>query len=179
MSVKTCIPLMVVLAIVACQRQSESDTSGAAASEDGVRVYFSPQTDCRMLVIQHIRQAEKQVSVQAYSFSSERIAKALVEAHRRGVKVMVIIDSEKADKKSETHFLSKRGISTFSDAAHVKAHNKVVLIDGKTIITGSFNFTDADDEATADNLLVIEGKTKLMDAYQRNFDVHLAHSVKQ
>jgi phosphatidylserine/phosphatidylglycerophosphate/cardiolipin synthase-like enzyme len=51
-----------------------------------------------------------------------------------------------------------------------------MLIDGKTIVTGSFNFTRAADEQNAENLLVIEAKPKLFAAYKKNFETHLKHS---
>ena len=37
-------------------------------------------------------------------------------------------------------------------------HNKIMLIDGDTIITGSFNFTKAAEESNAENLLVLRDK---------------------
>ena len=66
---------------------AEMHGSTAAGTEAGISVYFSPQTNCRRLIMNHIRLAQKSISVQAYSFSSETIAKSLVEAHKRGVKV--------------------------------------------------------------------------------------------
>jgi phosphatidylserine/phosphatidylglycerophosphate/cardiolipin synthase-like enzyme len=114
--------------------------------------------------------------VQAYSFESERIAKALVEAHKRGIEVKVIIDDNKADKKSEADYLERKGISTYLDSKHEKAHNKIILIDGHTVITGSFNFSD--EEKKTDNLVVIQGKPKIIEAYESNFQSHLGHSKK-
>jgi phosphatidylserine/phosphatidylglycerophosphate/cardiolipin synthase-like enzyme len=150
-----------------------------AGAEDGIAVFFSPEADCRKLVIDQIRSASKEVLVQAYSFTSEKIAKALVDAHKRGVRVVVIIDADKADKKSETHFLAKRNIDLFVDSNHEKAHSKIILIDGRVILTGSFNFNDEEkDEDRADNLLLIQDKPRLMAAYRRNFEQHLAHSRK-
>jgi phosphatidylserine/phosphatidylglycerophosphate/cardiolipin synthase-like enzyme len=149
----------------------------AAASEDGISVYFSPQTDCRRLIINHIRMAEKTIDVQAYSFTSEPIARALVEAHRRGVKVTVILDADKFEK-SEGSYLAKRGVATYVDTGHEKAHNKIVLIDNSTVITGSFNFAEEKSEEIADNLVVITGKASLARAYQQNFARHLEHSKR-
>jgi len=172
-----CIFAMALLS--GCDRAASSDgTAPPAASEDGVSVYFSPGTDCGQLIIDKIRMAQKHVYVQAYSFTSERIAKALNEVHKRGVEVKVILDDDKADKKSELDFLSRKGIDTYLDSKHEKAHSKVILIDGQTIITGSFNFSDKDEEKKADNVLVIDGKQKLMDAYEANFRAHLGHSKK-
>jgi phosphatidylserine/phosphatidylglycerophosphate/cardiolipin synthase-like enzyme len=67
------------------------------------------------------------------------------------------------------------GISVKIDAQHAIAHNKVMIIDGKTVITGSFNFTKAAEENNAENLLVIRDK-KLADQYTKNWQEHDKHS---
>jgi len=171
--------ILLLVALTGCDRSSSADgTAAPAASQDGVSVYFSPGTDCSQLIIDKVRMAQKHVYVQAYSFTSERIAKALNEVHKRGVDVKVILDDDKADKKSELEFLSRKGIDTYLDSKHEKAHSKVILIDGQSIITGSFNFSDRHDESTADNLVLIEGKQKITDAYEANFRTHLGHSKK-
>src|SRR5437764_12977541 len=163
-----------------CDRSSSATDGSAppAASQDGISVYFSPGTDCSQLIIDKIRMAQKHVYVQAYSFTSDRIAKALNEVHKRGVEVKVILDDDKADKKSELDFHSRKRIDTYLDSKHEKAHSKVILIDGQTIITGSFNFSDRKDESTADNVVVIDDKAKLIEAYENNFRAHLLHSKK-
>jgi phosphatidylserine/phosphatidylglycerophosphate/cardiolipin synthase-like enzyme len=171
--------ISVLLLVAGCNKEEQVGKYKSAGAEDGVAVFFSPQTDCRKLIINQIREAQKTIHLQAYSFSSERIARALVDAKKMGVKVTVIIDGTKADGKSETGFLAKKGIDTHVDAEHEKAHNKVILIDGKTIITGSFNFSDGDEDSTADNMLIIRDKPKLMEAYEENFQGHLRHSKKQ
>ena len=46
------------------------------------------------------------------------------------------------------------------DANNVTSHNKVMSIDGETIITGSFNFTKAAQEKNAENVRRISGGEK-------------------
>jgi phosphatidylserine/phosphatidylglycerophosphate/cardiolipin synthase-like enzyme len=87
------------------------------------------------------------VLVQAYSFTSAPIAKALVEAHRRGVKVEVVLDkSQRTEKYSSATFVYNNGIPCYIDAQLAIAHDKVMVIDGQTVITGSFNFTKAAED---------------------------------
>jgi len=106
--------------------------------------------------------------VQAYSFTSAPIAKALLNAHKRGVKVEVILDkSQRKEKYSSADFLAHSGINTLIDSAHTIAHNKIMIIDGETVITGSFNFTKAAEEKNAENLLVIRDKA-LAEKYIKN-----------
>ena len=88
----------------------------------------------------------------------------------------VLDKSQETEKYSSATFVANAGIPVFIDDKHRIAHNKIILIDEATIITGSFNFTKAAEENNAENLLVIEGKPKLMAAYQKNFREHKEHS---
>ncbi len=114
--------------------------------------------------------------MQAYSFTSLPIAKALLAAHKRGVKVQVILDkSQRTEKYSEADFLVNMGIPVQIDAKHAIAHNKIMVIDDQTVITGSFNFTKAAEENNAENLLVIRSP-ELAAKYAANWKVHADHS---
>jgi phosphatidylserine/phosphatidylglycerophosphate/cardiolipin synthase-like enzyme len=113
---------------------------------------------------------------QAYSFTSAPIAKALVDAHRRGVKVQIILDkSQCIEKYSSADFLAHAGIPTCIDPKHAIAHNKIMVIDGYEVLTGSFNFTKAAEEHNAENLLVIQN-APLAAKYAKNWQEHLEHS---
>ncbi len=139
-------------------------------------VCFSPKGGCTELVVNTIGQAKSEILVQAYSFTSEPIAQALVEAHRRGVDIEVILDkSQRTEDDARAKSLLDAGIPVRIDAAHAIAHNKVMVIDGETVITGSFNFAKAAEERNAENLLVIRDKV-LADRYNANWHQHQAHS---
>jgi phosphatidylserine/phosphatidylglycerophosphate/cardiolipin synthase-like enzyme len=140
------------------------------------QVYFSPHGGCTEAVIRELNKAKSTILVQAYSFTSSPIAKALLDAHKRGVKVEVILDkSQRTEKYSSATFLFNAGIPTKIDAKHTIAHNKVMVIDGEMVITGSFNFTKAAEEKNAENLLVIRDK-KLAERYTKNWQEHDKHS---
>ena len=164
---------------VACG-QATGGGGGAGASQAkalaGWEVYFSPHGGCTEAVVKALEKAKATVLVQAYSFTSAPIAKALVEAAKRGVKVDVILDkSQRTEKYSEADFMVHAGIPTLIDAKHAIAHNKVMVIDGATVITGSFNFTKAAEESNAENLLILQDAT-LADKYAANWKAHAEHS---
>jgi phosphatidylserine/phosphatidylglycerophosphate/cardiolipin synthase-like enzyme len=139
-------------------------------------VYFSPHGGCTDAVIRELNKAKSTILVQAYSFTSAPIAKALLSAHKRGVKVEVILDkSQRTQKYSSATFLFNAGIPVKIDAQHAIAHNKVMVIDGETVITGSFNFTKAAEENNAENLLVIHDR-KLAERFTKNWQEHEKHS---
>jgi len=166
---------LALVAVCLIVRQAETQTPSGAST---IGVYFSPLGGCTDAVVRELQGAKESVLVQAYSFTSVPIAKALLEAHERGVKVQVILDrSQRTEKYSSATFLKNSGIPTFIDAAHAIAHNKVMVIDGQIILTGSFNFTKAAEESNADNLLVIRD-AELAGTYTTNWDAHLRHSQR-
>ena len=141
-----------------------------------LNVHFSPNGGCTEAIIKELDKAKNSVLVQAYSFTSAPIAKALLNAHKRGVKVEVILDkAQRSRKDSSAEFLANSGILIRIDAAHAKAHDKVMIIDGEILITGSFNFSRAADEKNAENLLIIRDKA-LGEKYIENWHQHARHS---
>lgn len=142
------------------------------------QVYFSPKGGCTEAIVEALRKAKTEVLVQAYSFTSKEIAKALVDAHKRGVHVEVVLDKSNRNKQgkySAADFTAHAGIPTFIDGAHAIAHSKVMVIDRETLITGSFNFTKAAEEHNAENLLIIRSK-ELAREYIENWEHHRKHS---
>jgi len=141
------------------------------------QVYLSPRGGCTKAIVEAINKARTDVLVQAYSFTSREIAKALVDAHRRGVHVAIILDkSNRSPKYSAADFADHMGIPTFIDDKHAIAHNKVMIIDKKIVATGSFNFTKAAENNNAENLIIIQSK-KLAEIYLANWYQHQRHST--
>jgi hypothetical protein len=149
----------------------------ADPSSSTIYPYFSPNGGCTQAIVDALGASKSSVLVQAYSFTSAPIAKALVEAHKRHVDVQVILDkSQRTERYSGATFLSNEGIPVFIDSAHKIAHNKIMIVDGKTVITGSFNFTKSAEEGNAENLLVISNAPELAQKYTANWKEHLEHS---
>jgi phosphatidylserine/phosphatidylglycerophosphate/cardiolipin synthase-like enzyme len=142
-----------------------------------VTVYFSPKGGCTEAVLQELKIARREVLVLAYSFSSKPIAEALVAAKTRGVRVDIILDkSNEQETYSDLKLFQEQGLEPLIDAQHAIAHNKVIVIDQKTLITGSFNFTNQAEHENGENLLVIKGHRELVGHYRQNFSNHRAHS---
>lgn len=140
------------------------------------RVYFSPHGGCTEAVVAALKAARSTIHVQAYSFTSVPIAQALIDAHRRGVKVHVVLDkSQRGEKYTSATMLKNAGVDCAIDAKHSIAHNKVMVIDGTTVITGSFNFSMAAEKSNAENLLVIPD-AELAKKYMSNWEMHRQHS---
>ena len=139
---------------------------------------FTPPEDCTGLIRREVGRARESVLVQAYAFTSPPIAQALVEAHRRGVRVQVILDrSALGDRSSVGSLLSRAGVPVLVDDPNGIAHNKVMVIDGATVLTGSFNFTRSAEERNAENLLVLRDPG-IAAAYAENWERRAAEAVR-
>ena len=123
---------------------------------------FTPHQRCTGIIVAAIDHARREIWVLAYGFTSEPIVTALVAAHRRGVKVAAILDKSngrRSKRYSGARTISAAGVPVWIDHHSGIAHNKVIVIDGRLVITGSFNFTTAADRRNAENVLVIESTT--------------------
>ena len=150
-----------------------------ATTTPRLQVFFSPAGGCTEAIVEALGKARTSIDVQAYSFTSAPIAEAVAKAFARGVKVRVVLDkSQRSERYTSATYLANHNVPTWIDTKHAIAHNKIILVDGKTIFTGSFNFTKAAEQKNAENLLIIEGDSKLYAEYLSNFQEHLSHSEK-
>lgn len=153
------------------------------SAQGQVQVAFTPGDDAGALIVGAIHQARRQILVQTFSFTHEKIAEALVAAKRRGIDVQVLADPEQAEKvkTSRIEQLVHGGVAVYMDGQHTSAHNKVMVIDAglatAAVITGSFNFTHAAQYRNAENVLLLRGNPLLADAYAANWRRHRTHSL--
>ena len=151
-------------------------TADALARAEVLGLYFTPPADVAAAVIDVINQSQSEVLVQAYGFTHNGIAQALLKAQERGVRVRVLLD-----QKSETtnryvvELFSTNNIRMRFDGSHAIAHNKVMIVDDNIVITGSFNFTNSAQTRNAENLLVLRS-ADLAQNYKANWLEHWKHS---
>lgn len=143
------------------------------------RVCFVPDgPSCERLLIDAIGATRRELLIQAYSFTSAPIAEAVVQAHRRGVVVKVILDKSQATERyTAATFLARAGVPVVIDGRPAIAHNKVMILDGEAVFTGSFNFTRSAQDRNTENGILIRGDSALTGAYSRNWRTRLGESV--
>lgn len=121
----------------------------------GITAAFSPG-NAQSLVVQTINGAKTSIHVAAYSFTSKPIALALIEAHRRGVDVEIVVDSRaNAHKYTAAKITARQGIPTRINDHYAIMHDKFMVVDSDTVETGSFNYTKSAAERNAENVIVI------------------------
>ncbi len=156
-----------------------SRTSGPPPPVDAVQVLyvgFTPPQGVAQNIVKAIDQAQSEVLVQAYGFTHNAIAQAVVRAHRRGLTVHVMLDQKsESTNRYVIGLFQEAGVSMRMDGAHAIAHNKVIVIDAQVLVTGSFNFTNSAETRNAENVLILRGDA-LAQAYRDNWRQHWAHA---
>jgi phosphatidylserine/phosphatidylglycerophosphate/cardiolipin synthase-like enzyme len=152
-----------------------SPAPSTTTTPSAVSVCLTPGGNCTDTIANALTDAKRTVLVQAYSLTSAPLAKALLDAHKRGPQVQVILDkSQHAEKYSCADFLANQGVPTMIDANHAIAHDKAIVIDGETVLTGSFNFTKAAQQKNAGNLVMLRDPA-LAAQYVKNWAIHQQH----
>ena len=168
---------MITGLLLGCSHNGESIE--ANNSDTRIQVCFTPGQDCTAMLVDEINAAQKSIQVQAYSFTSYKIAKALVQAQNRGVDIAIILDKTQFDGQhfSVAPYLFQHHITLLEDDTVNIAHNKVMIFDGNTLETGSFNFTKAAQTQNAENMLIIHNPA-VAQAYFKNWQDRKKQSVE-
>ncbi len=148
-------------------------------SVEVLAVAFTPPAGGGQVIVKAIDESRQEVLVQAYGFTHNAIAQALLRAQQRGVKVQVLLDQ----KSSQTNryvidLLKEAALPLKFDGAHAIAHNKVMVIDNMVVVTGSYNFTNSADTRNAENILVLRGQA-LAAHYRNNWLKHWSHGTER
>lgn len=156
---------------------TNSAYAASASISTQTEVWFSPQGGARDAILESIAGAKKEIHVGAYKLDDKIIAQALVDAKDRGVEVSIILDKKKSKyKTSLKKWLVKQNVPVFTDPKHFLYHNKVIIIDGTTVLTGSFNFKADAEESNAENLLRLNSP-ELAKQYLTDWEKHRRHSA--
>ena len=154
--------------------------AGTGPWEISWAVYFSPDGGAAHAILDGIRSAQQTILVHAYLLYSTRLAGAFVRAHQRGVQVHIILDANAQRQYPPVKavaLLVGAGIAVSLDDHHEWAHDKVMILDGEVVITGSYNWTLAAENKNGENLLVIRDP-RLATVYAENWQHHAHHSFR-
>ncbi len=165
---RACLPLL-LMAFLLGYGLSLYYEGGRGYQVGSVTPYFCPEDHCSSVVISWISRANNSIDLAIYSFTHDDIGEALIGAFKRGVKVRVIMEERNVDKYSEYEKLVKAGVPVKLDDNSALMHNKFMVIDGKVVLTGSFNYTNSADKRNDENLVVIVSP-QVASSYESEFN---------
>ena len=132
--------------------QSSSTTNHAPPDAEAC---FSPGDDCPKRIARLFITARKTADVCVFTITDDRIADAILDAHRRGVRVRIVTDDDKsADLGSDIGRLASAGIPVRIDRSQYHMHHKFALFDGRQLLTGSYNWTRGAAEWNEENFVI-------------------------
>jgi phosphatidylserine/phosphatidylglycerophosphate/cardiolipin synthase-like enzyme len=146
--------------------------AGAAAGAESTtaRAYFSPGDDCPTVIAGLLGRARRTIDVCVFTITDDRVSSALLNAHRRGVRIRVMTDNEKtSDTGSDIDRLAEAGIQVREDRSAYHMHHKFAILDGTRLLTGSYNWTRGAAEHNAENFIVTSDRS-LVTLFSREFE---------
>ncbi|MDA8218511.1 MAG: phospholipase D-like domain-containing protein [Dehalococcoidales bacterium] len=156
--------------------RKEQGTDRPVISIAGTEVenYFSPQDEVALHVVEVVKQAKESVFFMAYSFTHDDIGQAIVAQAQAGRKVAGVFETTGSNTTfSEYGRMKEAGLAVYQDGNPYSMHHKVIILDEKTVIFGSFNFSASADDANDENLLIVHDP-RLAQAFKAEFDRVLA-----
>ncbi|MEM4306566.1 MAG: phospholipase D-like domain-containing protein [Candidatus Caldarchaeum sp.] len=146
--------------------QSVTGVQSIRSVED---VCFSRVSQCDAVIAGLIKTAKTRILVAVYSFTSDVLADALVEAAGRGVEVKVVVEAEQAGVRgSEYERLRKAGVDIKLDGNQYLMHHKFMVVDSLFVVTGSYNWSRAAEDFNDENIVVLEG-VKVAEMFEQEF----------
>ncbi len=149
--------------------------AATASAAPVITAGFSPEGSAHKLVLRSINQAQRSVDMMAYEFQAPDVVDALNHAAGRGVRVDVVIDARCNRRNIKAlnaiQSATDHGVHIRIDSHYHIQHDKVMIIDGNTLETGSFNYTTLAENANSENLLVIKNAPDLIRKYEAHFAI--------
>ncbi|SAL07122.1 endonuclease Nuc [Caballeronia calidae] len=154
--------------------------SAAPSQAATLQVGFSPEGTARTLVLSVIESAKREIRMLGYSFTSADIIRALIAAKRRGVDVQIVLDQSANTGRASVAAMNRivnAGIALRIDNYYEIAHDKVIVADGQTVETGSFNYTSSAEHANSENALVIWNYPQIATPYLKHWQTRWEKST--
>ncbi|HLD95131.1 MAG TPA: phospholipase D-like domain-containing protein [Alphaproteobacteria bacterium] len=134
-------------------------------------ICFTPNKKCQALLLKTIKDTKKSLKVQAYSLKDEEVIQALITLKKEGKDVQVLLDKEHLHGKSKKTIndFKKASIEVKIEKTHGLSHNKVMIVDERLVVTGSYNFSVGAYKRNSENILLIND-SQIAKSYLENFE---------
>lgn len=140
------------------------------ASEPSSAACFSPGEACLGMIVNHIINARRSIDICVFTITDDRISNTILAAHKRGVKIRIITDNEKAyDAGSDVPRFREAGIPLIVDESPYHMHHKFAIFDGQRLLSGSYNWTRGAAADNEENVIDTDDRN-LITMFQHEFD---------
>lgn len=144
--------------------------SARDASTVSAEAFFSPSDDCPRRIRGLLAGAKHSVDICVFAITDDRLSSAILDAHRRGVRVRMITDDDKAtDRGADAERLAEAGVDLRMDRSSYHMHHKFALFDGSLLLTGSYNWTRSAAQSNEENF-IITGDSRFVGPFSELFE---------
>ncbi|MEW6314153.1 MAG: phospholipase D family protein [Pseudomonadota bacterium] len=173
-SARAALPSDAAIDVAVTRAAAAADTklrgSPAGRVEASIIVGFSRGApSAKEVVLAAIADARKSIHLAAYQFTHPDIVRALIAAKKRGVQVAVVLDRTQANGDSQAAMVAS-GIACRIDGRFRIMHHKFIVVDGRHVETGSFNYSVNADKVNAENALYLKNVPELAAQYKAQWD---------
>lgn len=137
-------------------------------SSEVIGIYFSPHAGCENAVLEWVQKANQSLHILIYSFTLDSIGDALIARHKQNIDVKVVFEKDQISQYSDYQRLRDVGVQVRSDTNSGYMHNKLMVVDGNYVLTGSFNWSSNAENVNDENLVVLRG-SQTASAYESEF----------
>lgn len=129
-------------------------------------------------MVNFINSAQSTIDGALFELNLESVTNALIDAHKRGVQVRLVVDDEHAaeDEESTVDQLEEAGIPIVDDNRTSLMHHKFLIVDSSQVWMGSMNFTHNGVYNNNNNALIIRS-SRLAQNYQAEFNEMFTEKV--
>jgi phosphatidylserine/phosphatidylglycerophosphate/cardiolipin synthase-like enzyme len=122
-----------------------------------VENYFSPDDHAADQIVKEINAAKQSIYFLAFSFTADPLAEAIIARAQSGLAVAGVMEETQAESNigGDYKLFVSSGINVRLDGNPRNMHNKVIIIDKQTVITGSYNFSNSAETRNDENIVII------------------------
>ena len=160
---------------------ASNDQTVAVPAAGRLEVGFSPNAGAEKLVLKVIRSAQREIRILAYTFTSAPVTAALLDARHRGVEVALVvehkaslIDDRSGKARRALAALANAGCRIRTSSVYPIHHDKAIIVDARTVETGSFNYSTSAAIRNSENVLVNWNNPVLARVFLRHWQSRFA-----
>ena len=153
--------------------QINEESESSIQNDTQIVIGFSPEGSALAAIIDVINSAKTEVRLAAYSFTSPEVIKALTAAKKRGVNVKIVIDEKGNTSKSSKaaiKIVTYAKIPIKSVSKYDILHDKFIVVDRKSVQTGSYNYSRAANKFNSENVIVLYNQPQVATVYLAHWD---------
>ncbi len=159
------------------KHKAKIDKSVIVSDNSQISVYFSPKDDVfNNAILPAVRSAKSEIFISAFFLTHKPLVEEIINAKKRGVNVLVLIDAIGAFQFKNIIFeLRNNKIPVIVENWGGKNHEKTIMIDSNILISGSSNFSKSGFDYNDENTLVI--KNSELASFWRDFYLYLFNHI--